>query len=144
MTSPLDDIRVVEFANFAAAPAASAIMADLGAEVIKVEAVGGDPIRGLMMQARVPQGQVNPDHAWQFINRGKQSIELNLDDPAGVEVAHQLVATADVVVTNLLKERRQRFQRCRQSQRWNWENSLHPSGEAKPPNRSRPKCGRSC
>ena len=110
MTSPLDGIRVVEFANFAAAPAASAIMADLGAEVIKVEAIGGDPIRGLMKQAKVDDGEVNPDHAFQFINRGKQSIELNLDDPAGVQVAHKLVATADVVVTNLLKERRQRFQ----------------------------------
>ena len=109
MTSPLDGIRVVEFANFAAAPAASAIMADLGAEVIKVEAIGGDPIRGLMKQAKLEEGQVNPDHAFQFINRGKQSIELNLDDPAGVDVAHKLVATADVVVTNLLKERRQRF-----------------------------------
>lgn len=110
MASPLDGIRVVEFANFAAAPAASAIMADLGAEVIKVEAIGGDPIRGLMRQAKVPEGEVNPDHAWQFINRGKQSIELNLDDAAGVEVAHRLVGTADVVVTNLLKERRERFQ----------------------------------
>jgi crotonobetainyl-CoA:carnitine CoA-transferase CaiB-like acyl-CoA transferase len=109
MTSPLDGIRVIEFANFAAAPAASAIMADMGAEVIKVEAVGGDPIRGLMKQAKLDEGNVNPDHPFQFINRGKQSIELNLDDPAGVEVAHRLVATADIVITNLLKERRQRF-----------------------------------
>ncbi|MDG2114726.1 MAG: CoA transferase, partial [Actinomycetota bacterium] len=107
--SPLDGIRVVEFANFAAAPAAAAIMADLGAEVIMIEAIGGDPIRGLMKQAKLDEGEVNPDHAFQFINRGKQSIELNLDDPAGVEVAHKLVASADVVVTNLLKERRQRF-----------------------------------
>jgi len=110
MTSPLDGIRVVEFANFAAAPTALAVMADLGAEVIKVEAVGGDPIRGLMKQAKLPEGAHNPDHAFQFINRGKRSIELNLDDPAGVAVAHKLVATADIVATNLLKERRERFQ----------------------------------
>ena len=44
MTAPLTGVRVIEFANFAAAPSATAIMADLGAEVIKVEAIGGDPI----------------------------------------------------------------------------------------------------
>ncbi len=110
MTSPLDGVRVVEIASFAAAPTAAAIMADLGAEVIKVEAVGGDPIRGLMKQAKVPEGEINPDYPFQFINRGKQSIELNLDDPAGVAVAHRLVAVADVVILNLLPERRRRFQ----------------------------------
>ncbi|MGH1492268.1 MAG: CaiB/BaiF CoA transferase family protein [Acidimicrobiales bacterium] len=110
MTSPLDGIRVVEIASFAAAPTAAAIMADLGAEVIKVEALGGDPIRGLMKQAKLPEGSVNPDHPFQFINRGKQSIELNLDDPSGVAVAHRLVAVADVVILNLLPERRRRFQ----------------------------------
>lgn len=110
MTSPLEGVRVVEIASFAAAPTAAAIMADLGAEVIKVEALGGDPIRGLMKQAKVPEGEINPDHPFQFINRGKQSIELNLDDPAGVAVAHRLVAVADVVILNLLPERRKRFQ----------------------------------
>lgn len=109
MTSPLDGVRVVEIASFAAAPTAAAIMADLGAEVIKVEAIGGDPIRGLMKQAKVPEGAVNPDHAFQFINRGKRSIELDLDDPAGTDIAHRLVAVADVVILNLLPDRRRRF-----------------------------------
>lgn len=109
MTSPLDGVTVVEFANFAAAPSAAAIMADLGADVIKVEAIGGDPIRGLMKQAKLPEGAVNPDHPFQFINRGKRSIELNLNDPAGVEIAHRLAARADIVITNLLPDRRQRF-----------------------------------
>lgn len=109
MTSPLENVRVVEFANFAAAPSAVAIMADLGAEVIKVEAVGGDPIRGLMKQAKLPEGAHNPDHAFQFINRGKKSIQLNLETPEGAEIARKLIATADVVVMNLLPERRERF-----------------------------------
>ncbi len=109
MTSPLDGIRVVEIASFAAAPTAAAIMADLGAEVIKVEAIGGDPIRGLMKQAKVPEGEPRVDHPFQFINRGKRSIELNLDDDAGVDVAHRLCATADVVILNLLPDRRKRF-----------------------------------
>jgi crotonobetainyl-CoA:carnitine CoA-transferase CaiB-like acyl-CoA transferase len=110
LTAPLEGIRVVEIASFAAAPTAAAVMADLGAEVIKVEAVGGDPIRGLMRQAKLPEGQVNPDHPFQFMNRGKQSIELDLDDPDGVAVAHDLVARADVVVLNMLRDRRRRFQ----------------------------------
>ena len=109
MTSPLEGIRVVEFANFAAAPSAVAIMADLGAEVIKVEAIGGDPIRGLMKQAKLPEGAHNPDVAFQFINRGKQSIQLNLEDPDGAAIARRLVASSDVVVMNLLPERRDRF-----------------------------------
>ena len=109
VTAPLDGIRVIEFANFAAAPSATAIMADLGAEVIKVEAIGGDPIRGLMKQATVAEGDHNPDHPFQFINRGKKGIELNLDSQSGTDIARRLVAECDVVVMNLLKERRQRF-----------------------------------
>ena len=109
MTSPLEGIRVIEFANFAAAPSATAIMADLGAEVIKVEAIGGDPIRGLMKQAQVGEGEHNPDHPFQFINRGKKGIELNLDSEVGADLARKLIAKSDVVVMNLLKERRQRF-----------------------------------
>lgn len=110
MASPLDGIRVVEIASFAAAPTAGAIMADLGAEVIKVETIGGDPIRGLMKQAKLAEGDVNPDHPFQFINRGKLSIELNLDHPDGVAVAHRLVSKADVVILNLLPDRRRRFE----------------------------------
>ena len=109
MTAPLEGIRVIEFANFAAAPSATAIMADLGAEVIKVEAIGGDPIRGLMKQAKVGEGEHNPDHPFQFINRGKKGIELNLDNPKGADIARRLIAECDVVVMNLLKERRERF-----------------------------------
>ncbi len=109
MVAPLDGIRVVEFANFAAAPTAVAIMADLGADVTKVETIGGDPIRGLMRQAKIPDGAPNPDHPFQFINRGKQSIELDLAQPQGVEVAHRLAAESDVVVLNLLRDRRRRF-----------------------------------
>ncbi|RPH17748.1 MAG: CoA transferase [Actinobacteria bacterium TMED270] len=109
MTAPLDGIRVIEFANFAAAPSATAIMADLGAEVIKVEAIGGDPIRGLMKQANIEEGEHNPDHPFQFINRGKKGIELNLDTDSGADIARRLVSQCDVVVMNLLKERRQRF-----------------------------------
>lgn len=106
---PLGDIRVVEIANFAAAPSAAAIMADLGADVVKVEPPGGDAMWGAMRQAKVPEGEPNPDHPMQFVNRGKRSITLDLDAAAGRAVAHRLVAAADVVITNLLPGRRRRF-----------------------------------
>ena len=61
MTAPLDGIRVIEFANFAAAPSATAIMADLGAEVIKVEPPTGDPWRRTGMKYNRDDTQVMRD-----------------------------------------------------------------------------------
>jgi len=84
-------------------------MADLGADVIKVEAAGGDPIRGLMRQAKSPGDGPTPDLPFEFLNRGKRSIELDLNHDDGVAVAHRLATWADVVIVNLLPERRQRF-----------------------------------
>ena len=104
-----DGLKVVDLASFLAAPGAATLLGDFGAEVIKVEAIGGDPIRGLMKQAQVGEGEHNPDHPFQFINRGKKGIELNLDSEVGADLARKLIAKSDVVVMNLLKERRQRF-----------------------------------
>ncbi|MEO1060389.1 MAG: CoA transferase [Actinomycetota bacterium] len=108
-TDPLGDVRVVEIANFAAAPSAAAIMADLGADVVKVEPPGGDAMWGAMRQAKVPDGAANPDHPMQFVNRGKRSVTIDLDAEAGRGLAHRLVSRADVVITNLLPARRRRF-----------------------------------
>ncbi|MEM9033246.1 MAG: CoA transferase [Actinomycetota bacterium] len=109
MVDPLGGVRVLELANFAAAPSAAAIMADLGADVIKVEPPGGDAMWGAMRQAKVPEGEVNPDHPMQFVNRGKRSIAVALDTDDGRDVVHRLAAVCDVVVMNLLPERRQRY-----------------------------------
>ncbi|MEZ5279926.1 MAG: CoA transferase [Acidimicrobiales bacterium] len=107
-TDPLGDIRVLEIANWAAAPSAGAIMADLGADVIKVEAPSGDSIRGMMRQAAVPPEQ-NPDHSFQFMNRGKRSVALDLGSPEGAAAVRHIATTCDVVITNLVPERRKRF-----------------------------------
>ncbi|MDH3296615.1 MAG: CoA transferase, partial [Acidimicrobiia bacterium] len=53
MTKPLDDVKVVELASFVAAPSAGAVLADLGAEVIKIEPPTGDPYRGLMRSPKI-------------------------------------------------------------------------------------------
>jgi crotonobetainyl-CoA:carnitine CoA-transferase CaiB-like acyl-CoA transferase len=106
---PLGGVRVLELANFAAAPSAAAIMADLGADVVKVEPPGGDPMWGAMRQARLPDGATNPDHPMQFVNRGKRSVAVDLGTDDGRDIVRRLAAASDVVVMNLLPARRRRF-----------------------------------
>lgn len=86
-------IRVLDFTNNAAGPVSTAMMADFGAEVIKVERpVMGDDVRSF---APFVDGQsIN----FQFYNRGKKSITLSLKDPEGVDIVKRIVADADVVV----------------------------------------------
>lgn len=101
-TGPLDGIRVVEVAMYGFVPSAGAVLADWGADVIKVEhAVTGDPQRGLRQTGafRV-EGDPNPnvEHA----NRGKRSIGLDIAVPEGREVLYDLVRSADVFLTSFL------------------------------------------
>lgn len=99
MTGPLEGIRVVEVGVWVAGPAAGGIMADWGADVIKVEPPAGDPQRrvfgavGLSDQVGVPPFEID--------NRGKRSVVLDLTDSPGREAMARLLATADVFVTNL-------------------------------------------
>ena len=93
----LAGIRVVDFSHFIAGPFATMILADMGAEVIKIEAPGrGDDLR------RYPP--VHPDlrHGAPFLwtNRNKRSLAIDLKSPEGVAIARELIATADVVVEN--------------------------------------------
>ena len=83
MVSPLADVRVVEVANWMAAPSAAAVLADMGADVIKVEPLTGDVVRGLMRQPKLAEGAVDIDHSFQVDNRGKRSIAVALDRPEG-------------------------------------------------------------
>ncbi len=109
MVAPLEGIRVLELANFAAAPSGAAIMADMGAEVIKVEPLEGDAMWGKIRQARMPEGQPNPDHPMQFVNRGKESIAVAIDSTEGAALIHEIIAQCDIVLTNLLPYRRDRY-----------------------------------
>lgn len=99
MPGPLEGIRVVELGFWVAGPAAAGILADWGAEVIKIEPPTGDPMRGLFTHAAGVDVPINPP--FELDNRGKRSITLDLRQDEGRAVAHALLARADVFVSNL-------------------------------------------
>ncbi len=102
MTAILRGVRILEVAEHTFVPAASALLSDWGAEVIKIEHVErGDAMRGLASTGiTAVAGDV---HAlMEHSNRGKQSLGLDLTSPDGLEILHKLVATADVFLTNKL------------------------------------------
>ncbi len=94
-TKPLQGLTVLELGHFIAAPHCTRLMADLGANIIKVEAPGhGDPIRswGMMKDGNTLW--------WSVHGRGKQCISLNLKSAEGIELTKQLIKHADIVVEN--------------------------------------------
>lgn len=94
--APLSGVRVIEIGVYIASPFAAMQLADLGAEVIKVEpTVVGDPVRAT--------GPFVGEESSTFLrlNRNKRSLSLDLKSPAGVEVFRELAATADVLIENL-------------------------------------------
>ena len=105
----LDDITVVELANWVAGPSATALMADMGATVIKVEPLSGDGMRGKLRQPNRPEGEPRTDYPFHLSNRGKQSVAVDLGDPRGSDIVRTLAQQADVLVTNLLPGRLARF-----------------------------------
>jgi crotonobetainyl-CoA:carnitine CoA-transferase CaiB-like acyl-CoA transferase len=98
MAGPVEGIKVVELGVWVAGPAAAAILGDWGADVIKIEPPAGDPGRmfGLMLGCDLG---VNPP--FEMDNRSKRSIVLDLSTDAGYQTALELLADADVFVTNL-------------------------------------------
>ncbi|MBE6956698.1 MAG: CoA transferase [Ruminococcaceae bacterium] len=98
MGKPLEGIKVVELATYVAAPTVCRMMADLGADVVKIEGRGGDAWRMTAMGMTNSPADENP--AFDVFNAGKQSICLNLKDPKGKEVFFKLLEQADVLVTN--------------------------------------------
>ena len=94
MTSPLTGIRVIDFTEYIAGPYCTMMLADMGADVIKVERPDGDAWRHTApiapYESRVFLG----------VNRGKRSIALDMARPEAQEIVKRLVAAADVVVVN--------------------------------------------
>ena len=109
MASPLEDVTVVAIESYMAVPSASAILADLGANVIKVEPPTGDPMRGLTRVPKVDGPIRDLDCQFDVDNRGKHSVAIALDTEAGQQLVHKLVSQAQVFMCNLLIERQQRF-----------------------------------
>jgi crotonobetainyl-CoA:carnitine CoA-transferase CaiB-like acyl-CoA transferase len=93
MKGCLEGIKILELGNFISGPYGACLLADMGAEVIKVEnPKGGDPFRGWDLGGDQP-------NFW-ALNRGKKSITLNLQTPEGKEIFYRLVKNADVVMEN--------------------------------------------
>ena len=96
MTGPLKGIRVIEIGTLIAAPFAARMMAEFGAEVIKIEAPGdGDPIR---KWRKLHEGT---SLWWYLQSRNKKSISINLKAARGIALIKQLAANADVLIENL-------------------------------------------
>src|ERR1700759_3044634 len=92
---PLRGVLVADFSRILAGPYASMLLADLGAEVVKVESPGGDDTRSWMPPVRDGEGAY-----YLSINRNKRSIALDLKDPADLAVAKTLAGRADIVLEN--------------------------------------------
>jgi crotonobetainyl-CoA:carnitine CoA-transferase CaiB-like acyl-CoA transferase len=90
----LDGLRVLDLSTLFAAPQIAAILGDFGADVVKVEPPGGDPLRGMGAVA-------GPSPMWAFVGRNKRSVVLDADTDEGRARLHRLVEAADVVVENL-------------------------------------------
>ena len=96
---PLADVRVVEIGRFASAPSCATVLADWGADVVKIEPPGGDPARGPGSITSVGGPPVNP--RFEVHNRSRRSVVLDLQRPEGRTVADRILAGSDVLVTNL-------------------------------------------
>jgi len=109
MSKPMEGIRVLEVAMYGFVPSAGAVLAEWGADVIKVEhAVNGDPQRGLLQTGKYKvKGDPNPN--WHHANRSKRSVGIDVSKPEGREVLLELAKTADVFLTNFLPGTRKRF-----------------------------------
>lgn len=108
MTQVMKGVRVLEVAQFTFVPAAGAILADWGADVIKIE----HPVRGDTQRGFLNMGGVTLDplrHTlFEHPNRGKRSVGIDTSTPEGQELLYELAATADVFLTNYLPQVRQK------------------------------------
>jgi crotonobetainyl-CoA:carnitine CoA-transferase CaiB-like acyl-CoA transferase len=101
---PLRNIKVVDISRVLAGPYCAQLLADQGAEVIKVESPGGDENR--LWGARTPDGVTCNFHS---VNRGKKGITLNLKSAEAHAILHKLVARADIVIQSFLPETAERL-----------------------------------
>lgn len=106
MAGPLDGIKVVELGVWVAGPAAGGILADWGADVVKIEPPSGDPARLFGRMLGIDDGSSPP---FEMDNRSKRSIVLDLGTEEHRAVAHELISDADVFITNVRPDALQRL-----------------------------------
>ncbi|WP_340151309.1 CoA transferase [uncultured Sneathiella sp.] len=97
--APLSGVRVLEFGHYAAGPFATMLLADWGADVVKVEPVDGEPMRHWPpLVGKDSDGTFGMNFA--ALNRNKRCVEIDLKDPAGVSRARELCKSADIILEN--------------------------------------------
>src|SRR5664280_703616 len=110
MANALSGYRVLEVAAWTFVPAAGAVLADWGADVIKVEhPQTGDPQRGLVSMGLIPGGENAVNYIMEQPNRGKRSIGIDISTDAGRDLLYKLVESSDVFLTSFLPAVRQRL-----------------------------------
>ncbi len=102
MSLPLEHLKVVDAASYLAAPGAATVLADFGADVVKIEPLQGDGYRLLVGPYPVP-------YHWQLTSRNKKSIALDLRSDKGLSILHELVADTDVLLTNFRPDQQRDF-----------------------------------
>jgi crotonobetainyl-CoA:carnitine CoA-transferase CaiB-like acyl-CoA transferase len=105
----LDGVRVVEVANYVAVPAAGALLADLGAEVVKIETPRGELYRRTRPKYAGYTTEFPENPPFHMDNRGKRSLALDLTHPEAREAVARLIDRAEIFITNLLPSRRRKF-----------------------------------
>ncbi len=98
-----EDITVIDAASYVAGPAAATVMADYGANVIKLEPPKGDAYRGLAARYRT-------NYNWLLTSRHKRSLALDIRQTEGQELLHQMLKTADVLVVNFNVTQLEKYQ----------------------------------
>jgi crotonobetainyl-CoA:carnitine CoA-transferase CaiB-like acyl-CoA transferase len=110
MHNVMEGVRVLEVAAWTFVPAAGAVLADWGADVIKIEPTkGGDPQRGLISSGLIPGGPGAVNYIIEQPNRGKRSIGVDLSSEEGREVLYKIAAASDVFLTSFLPSVRQKL-----------------------------------
>jgi crotonobetainyl-CoA:carnitine CoA-transferase CaiB-like acyl-CoA transferase len=101
MPGPLEGVRIVEITMFQQGPVAGTKLADLGADVIKVEPKEGDPARGFMRLIGATVGLKGNNYYFESNNRNKRSIAMDLKSAGGKEIFLKLIDKADIFLTNM-------------------------------------------
>jgi crotonobetainyl-CoA:carnitine CoA-transferase CaiB-like acyl-CoA transferase len=104
MDGVLSGIKVIEVALYAFVPAAGAVLADMGADVLKIEhPENPDPMRSISSYGINKPGTGGPSVLWEVMNRGKRSVGIDIRNPDGLAVLMSLVDEADVFLTNFME-----------------------------------------
>jgi len=113
MSGLLEGVKIIGFEQVVGMPASTAVLADWGADVIKIEPLWGDWQRSLVSFNRTPlimnleKGEI--ELHFEFLNRNKRSVAVNLVTEEGKEVMHRLLKDADIFATNYSVEVLERF-----------------------------------